>query len=322
MVAGGVVKFRTVTGSAAVEDVHLADGHGHVWIQPPKGVPRDAQLELCDYEAIEAELSDFRGAGGTTIVDCQPGGCGRDARMLVRLARATGLHITATSGFHRQRYYPPTDWLWSASEEEATTLFVDELTSGMSEAEGTVLATTVKVGYEGHSEGQSLVLMAAAAEAARQTGAAILCHTERGKNVEALLPFFGDRGVAADRLYICHMDKRPDLGLHRELARAGVLLGYDTFVRPEHNPEEGAWPLLRQMVADGLAGHIAIGLDLAVASMWRHYGGQPGMLALSEQIVPRLRAEGFDESVTAQLTGQNIARYLVGEAPEGKELPE
>jgi len=240
--------------------------------------------------------------------------------MLVRLARATGLHITATTGFHRQRYYAPTDWLWSASEQEAAAYFVEELTCGMRETEGTVPATTVKVGYEGRLEGQSLVLMAGAAEAARRTGVAILCHTERGTNVEALPSFFGDRGVPTDRLYICHIDKRPDFGLHRELAQAGALLGYDTFVRPKYNPEQGVWPLMKEMVADGQADRIAIGLDLAASSTWRHCGGQPGMSALAGQIVPRLSAEGIHEHVIAQLTGHNIARYLVRQTPEGKEL--
>lgn len=314
------MKFRTVTGLVAEEDVRLADGHGHVWIKPPKGVSKDARLRLCDYAAIEAELTDFREAGGTTVVDCQPGGCGRDARMLVRLARATGLHITATTGFHRQRYYPPAHWLWSASEEEAAAYFVEELTCGMRETEGTVPATIIKVGYDGLLDGQTLILVSAAAEAARRTGAAILCHTERRHNVEALPSFLGDRGVAADRLYLCHMDKRPDFGLHRELAQAGVLLGYDTFVRPKYKPEHGVWPLMRKMVADGQEDHIAVGLDLAVSSMWRHGDGQPGMLALSEEIVPRLRAEGIHEHIIARLTGHNIARYLVRQAPEGKDL--
>lgn len=292
-----------------------------MWIQPPRGVPRDARLELCDYEVIEAELGDFRGAGGTTVVDCQPGGCGRDARVLVRLAKTTGLQVTATTGFHRQRYYPATAWIWSASAEEATSYFVHELTRGMRETQGTVPATTIKVGFEGHLEGQSLVLTEAAAEAARRTGAAILCHTERGANVEALPSFFGDRGVGASRLCICHVDKRPDSGLHRELAQAGVLLGYDTFVRSKYDPEHGVWPLLGRMVADGLAHRIAIGLDLADSSMWRHYGGRPGMLAMAEDVLPRLRAEGIAESTILKLTGRNIARHLVWQAPGGKELP-
>jgi phosphotriesterase-related protein len=117
------------------------------------------------------------------------------------------------------------------------------------------------------------------------------------------------------------VDKRPDSGLHRELAQAGVLLGYDTFVRSKYDPEHGVWPLLGRMVADGLAHRIAIGLDLADSSMWRHYGGRPGMLGMAEDVLPRLRAEGIAESTILKLTGRNIARHLVWQAPGGKKLP-
>ena len=312
------MKLQTVSGPVAVDDLGFADAHGHVWIKPPDGVAADARIDLDDEAVIRAELADFRAAGGGLIVDCQPGGCGRDGRMLARLSEATGVAITATTGFHRQRYYPPESWLWSASVEAAAASFVAELTVGLQPAAvcggataGTVRATTVKVGYEGMIDGQSRALMEAAAEAARHTGAAVLFHTERGKGVEALLPFFADRGVPASQLYLCHMDKRPDLGLHRELAQAGALLGYDTFVRPQYEPEAGVWPLLRAMVAAGWGGQVAIGLDLAFLSMWRRAGGEPGLLALAEYIVPRLRAEGVDEATLAGLAGGNVARYLV-----------
>jgi len=313
------VKLQTVTGPVAVEDVGLVDGHGHGWIKPPEGVNPDIRLELDDYEAIEIELRDFRTAGGTALVDCQPGGCGRDARVLARLAEATGLHITATTGFHQRKYYPASDWLWSVSGEEAAAYFTEELSVGTRESGGIFPATTIKVGYEGVIEGQSRVLMEAAAEAARQTGAAVLVHTERGVNVEALPSFFGDQGVATNRLYICHVDKRPDFALHRDLAQAGALLGYDTFVRPKYTPEQGVWPLIKKMVAAGLAHRVAIGLDLAVPSLWRHCGGWPGMMALPEQILQRLRAEGISEPIIAQLTGQNVARHLVWQISEHQE---
>ncbi|NLX11590.1 MAG: hypothetical protein GXY36_18240 [Chloroflexi bacterium] len=305
------MRFQTVTGLVPVEAVRLVDGHAHLWIDPPENIDPAARLELLIYPAIQAELRDFRAAGGTTLIDCQPGGAGRDARMLVRLAEATGLHVTATTGFHLQKYYAPDYWLWSASAEAAARYFVDELTTGMRETGGTVPATTIKVGYTGMIEGQTRVLMEGAAEASRQTGAAILFHTEQGRNVEALLPFFADRGLSPDRLYLCHVDKRPDAGLHRELAQAGALLGYDTFARPQYHPDQGAWHLIHVLVRDGLSHRIALGLDLARASMWRHYGGQPGMLTLPHEIVPRLRTEGLDEATIAQITGQNIAAFLV-----------
>ena len=305
------MEFLTVTGQVPVENVHLADAHAHLWINPPEGLAPESRFELTDSERIKAELQDFRAAGGTTLVDCQPGGCGRDANKLIDFSRTTGLHITATTGFHLQKYYSPQYWLWSASAEQAAAYFIEELKAGMRETGSKARATIIKVGYEGVIEGQTKVLMEAAAEAAHQTGATILFHTERGRNVEALLPFFTTHGISASQLYMCHVDKRPDFGLHRELAREGVLLGYDTFARPKYDPERTTWPLLREMVAAGLEGSIAIGLDLADASMWQHFGGQPGMLMIPNTIVPRLYAEGMSKTIVTRLTAQNIAARLV-----------
>ncbi|MBE7472891.1 MAG: hypothetical protein DPW09_22290 [Anaerolineae bacterium] len=304
------MQIQTVTGLIPVENIKVADGHGHVWISPPEGVKPDARLVLDNARLIEAELKDFRSAGGDTIIDCQPGGCGRDARMLVKLAEAAQLYITAVTGYHLQRYYPSGYWLWSASEEEAAAYFMEEIVGGMRETDGAVPATAIKVGYDGTFKEQNRVLLEAAAEAARQTGAPLLFHTEEGQNVEALPLFFEDRGVSSRRLYFCHMDKRPDLGLHRELAQAGVLLGYDTFIRPAYKPEKGVWPLLTEMVRQGWGRSIAIGLDMAASARWRHYQGQPGLAALLDQIIPRLRAENIEDAMIDRLIGPNVAERL------------
>ena len=304
------MEFQTVTGPVSVEDVQLADAHAHLWIKPPEGVATESRFELTDVARIQAEMEDFKSAGGTTLIDCQPGGCGRDANKLTVFSQATGLHVTATTGFHLQKYYAPDHWLWSASMAKAAAYFIEELTIGMRETGPKAQATIIKVGYEGKIAGQTQVLMEAAAVAAHQTGAAILFHTERGQNTEALLPFFALRGVGASRLYMCHVDKRPDIGLHRELAREGVLLGYDTFARPKYDPEHTTWPLLRELVADGLEGSIALGLDLADSAMFKCYGGEPGLRMIPDVIVPRLYAEGLSEDVVSRLTGHNVAGRL------------
>ena len=304
----------TVAGPVPASTVTLADAHSHLWIDPPPGVAPAARIELNRADAIEAELRDFRAAGGSLLVDCQPGGCGRNAKMLLRFAKAAGLHVTATTGFHLPHYYPPGHWLWSASEQSAAAYFRRELTEGVDEAEG-VRAATIKVGYSGMIEGQSRTLMEGAAAAAHASGAVILFHTEQGRNVEALLPFFAERNVPPAQLYLCHVDKRPDLGLHRELAQAGVLLGYDTFVRPKYQPDRNVWPLLLGMVESGLAAQVAICLDPALPSMWRRMGGAPGLLALPNEICPRLEREGVDAQTAAGLLGGNVARFLARRLP-------
>ncbi|MCB0192709.1 MAG: hypothetical protein KDJ65_12260 [Anaerolineae bacterium] len=304
------MNIQTVLGPVPIEDVKLADAHAHVWISPPKGVAPKHQLELNKFQSIDAELKDFRSAGGTTLIDCQPGGCGRDARMLAKFSETHGLHITSTTGFHLERYYPSGSWLWTSSEQPAIDYFVSELTSGLREY-GEALATTIKVGFEGKIEGQTRILMEAAAEAARQTGAAILVHTEQGFNAEELPLFFDDRGVPPQQVYLCHLDKRADFGLHQELAQAGMLLGYDTFARSKYKPRKTSWPLLMQMIRRGFEDHIAIGLDLARNTMWQHYGGEPGLVYLPDRILPLLHNEGLSETVVSKLTAQNIAQFLV-----------
>ncbi|HMQ51219.1 MAG TPA: hypothetical protein PKD98_03910 [Anaerolineae bacterium] len=304
------MELQTVTGLISLAEVKLVDGHSHVWIDPPEGLLPKHRFVLNDPVRIDKELRDFRSAGGTTLIDCQPGGCGRSGRWLAKLSEGTDIQITATTGFHLKVYYPSDYWLWSASESEASDYFIKELTIGLYEY-SEALATTIKVGYPGRIDGQTRTLMEGAAEAARRTGAAILFHTEAGLNVEALPLFFEDRGVPADRLYLCHLDKRPDFGLHRELAQAGALLGYDTFIRTEYKPRQNVWPLLMEMVRAGLEDHIAIGLDMARSARWRQFGGQPGLVYLADQLLSELHSQGLSEGTVSKLAGQNVAKFLV-----------
>lgn len=304
---GGMI--QTVLGLVPASEISIADAHAHLWIEPPPGVPDESRTVLNDFDAIRREVTDYHAAGGTLAVDCQPPGAGRGILRLIRLSRATGLHITATTGFHLRKYYAPDDWLWSAEADQAADYFVHCLTVSLLQPTDT-RATTIKVGYAGQIERQTRVLMEAAAAAAHRTGAVILFHTEAGKNVEALLPFFSERGVPPTQLYLCHVDKRPDLALHRELASAGVMLGYDTFARPKYDPERNVWMLLPAMIAQGCAGQIALGLDLSSPAQWR-FGGGAGMQMIPDVIIPRLRAHGVDDATVRGLTGHNIARFLV-----------
>ncbi|MBL8131593.1 MAG: hypothetical protein JNL42_07020 [Anaerolineae bacterium] len=306
--------IQTVTGSVPVEAIQLADGHEHVWINPADGVSTEARIELNDYTRICQELVSFKTAGGTLLVDCQPGDAGRDSRQLRRLSAGTGVLITATTGAHQRKYYPPESWQWRADADEAARFFISELTEGTVESldEGgePVRAAVIKIGYEGVIEGQTRVLMEAAAVASQQTGASILFHTEAGRNIEALIPFFEKHGVPPTRLYMCHVDKRPDIGLHRELGRAGVLLGYDTFGRQKYDPDHNVWELIPALAADGLAGAMAVCLDFAFPSMWKSFGGGPGLTYLQEEVLPRLAQIGLDAAIMKRLIARNVAERL------------
>jgi len=334
----------TVNGPLAASSLGVTDAHQHVWIGPVAGGPAGAPL-LCDRDVIAAGLTGYRAAGGGGLLDCQPGGCGRDGRALAELSRLTDVPIIACTGFHLARYYPPDFWLWGATAEAARDYFVAEIVDGLAEtcdmsqyrsgnstagpepveghplrqAQGAcsenswtgsqpVRAGFIKIAIPADPAELPDALWEAAAAASRDTGAALLAHTEAGAAAEQIVARLLGLGAAADRLVICHIDKRPDFGLHRELAQAGVLLEYDTFFRPKYDPERNVWPLLQRMVAASLAGQIAIGTDLAGTAFWQEIGPA----ALPGTIVPRLRMLGFESTTIRRLTGGNIADRLAG----------
>jgi phosphotriesterase-related protein len=310
--SGSVRKVITVLGPVEVEAIGFTDAHNHLWIGPVAGAPADAP-QLTGEAAIAAELSDYRRAGGSAIVDCQPGGAGRDGRVLARLSRASGVHVIASTGFHRRRYYGDHAPLWEQSAAEAAVTLYGEITEGMVESrdgEEPVRPGVIKIALEATLAETPRHLLEAAAAVCRETGYAIEAHTERGASVELFLDYFLDEGVDPRRLVFCHVDKRPDLALHQSLAEAGVLLEYDTFYRPKYEPETNVWPLLEQMVASGYAGSLALATDMAEPALWQRLGGGPGLVGLFTEIRPRLEQMGFDAPTMRQLLGGNIIDRL------------
>jgi len=328
----------TVLGPVPPEALGVTDAHSHLYIAPVPGGAAGAPV-LIDVEGVARELAGFRALGGGAIVDCQPGGCGRDGRVLRQLSERTGIHVVAATGFHRRVYYPADAPLFDLSAEAAAGYFLGEIREGLEETrpadpspqlspegrggqaspEGRgseiVYPGVIKIAAEGTLDASPPALFEAAAAVARETGYAIEVHTERGAAVEELLAFFGGRALSPRRLVFCHVDKRPDFGLHRELAQAGVLLEYDTFFRPKYDPERGVWPLLGKMAAAGLAGRVALATDMADSTLWAELrpklgaelGGGPGLAGIFTIIKARLEQMGLPGETIAGLLGGNIA---------------
>lgn len=301
----------TVRGWVDPVEFGIADAHNHLWIEPPEGVPPGAP-RLNYFAGIEGELEDYREAGGSAVVDCQPGGCGRDGTRLLQLSEASGVHVVASSGFHRQRYYPAGAWIFQADAGKAADYFVHELEQNLAETSSgnrVVRAGLVKIACEARLEDTPSALLEAASQACRQTGCALAVHTEQGSAAEDILGYFLDRGLPPDRLVLCHVDKRPDPGLHRELASAGALLEYDTFYRPKYDPEANLWPLLKEMAGQGWAEHIALATDMADPGMWSRFGDGPGLVGFAREIRGRLFALAAEEDIE-KMTGGNIGKCL------------
>ncbi len=306
--------IMTLQGPVSHESLGITDAHNHVWISRVPGADPSSPV-LDQFEPMVKELIEFRERGGEALLDCQPQGCGRDGNRLLGLSQASGVIIIACTGFHRRKYYSPDHWLWKADAQQVTEFLCSELRQGLFETQGSetpLLAGFIKVALEATWVDCPQAALAAAAEAARAAGALVEIHTEKGALAERACIFFTDRGLRPEQLVLCHMDKRPDPGLHQELARFGVLLEYDTFHRPKYKPAEHLWPLLEKMMKAGLADHVALATDLAEAPLYHFLGGGPGLASLPGPIADELIQKGFPETARRQLLGGNIARRLAG----------
>ncbi len=200
-----------------------------------------------------------------------------------RFPKHPDVHIIASTGFHRKKYYSPDDWLWKAEAGKICEVICSELELGLCETLETispVKAGFIKIAMEAAWADCPLAAIEGAAAAARQSGALMEIHTEKGALAEKVCIYFLDQGLSPSQLVLCHMDKRPDFGLQKELARLGVLLEYDTFYRPKYQPAEKLWPLLEHMVSAGLSDRIALATDMAevgtVSFYWgRSWAGKP-----------------------------------------------
>ncbi len=306
--------IMSVSGLVSFESLGITDAHNHVWIDSIPDAPPDSPV-LDQFDEILKELVEFCGQGGSSILDCQPGGCGRDGNKLFTLAKLTGVHLIACTGFHRKKYYPPDHWLWKSSTEQVADYFSMEIENGLSETVETpvpVRAGFIKIALEAAWSDCPLTAIEAAAEVARRTGKLMEIHTEKGVLAERACIYLTDKGVLPSQLVVCHMDKRPDISLHQALASYGVLLEYDTFYRSKYKPETKLWPLIDQMIGSGHSKSIALGTDMAAAELYHSIGGGPGLASLPGEIRKSLVERGIPEAAQRQLLGENIARRLAG----------
>lgn len=304
----------TVRGSLHYEELGVTDAHNHVWIEPVPGADPDAPV-LNQYDLILRELIQFREFGGATLLDCQPGGCGRNGNKLLALSMESGVNIVASTGFHLKKYYPEDYWLWEASAEKVSDFLCSELEVGLVEtleSQTTVRAGFIKIALEAVWKNCPQAALEGAASAAIKTKALLLIHTEKGALAEKACVYFSDTGLSPTQLVFCHMDKRPDPSLHKELAKFGVLLEYDVFYRPKYNPETTLWPLIEHMVSAGYSDRLAFATDMADANLYHFIGGGPGLKGLPGEIRDKLIEKGYPETTRKQMYGGNVSRRLAG----------
>jgi len=294
--------IRTVTGDVDPADLGVCYAHEHIIIDPSFTTFRYPDFLLDSVDLACADILEFRGAGGKTLVDSMPCGGGRNAGKLAEISNRTGTYIVCPTGLHLQKYYAPGHWGEHLSVEEIGELFVGEIEDGIDARDynGPAVCRTehraglIKVATSGaNPTAHERKVLAAAVLAHRRTGAPILTHTEQGEGALEQVQIFRDLGANLSHIVLSHTDRKPDPGYHKEILSSGVLLEYDSAFRWPAGDENPTLEIVTQMVEAGFAGQIVLGMDAARRKYWRSYGGSPGLGYLLAEFVPRLRSSGL-----------------------------
>lgn len=323
----GAPAIMTVTGPIAPEALGFCHCHEHLAIAA--GHPSAVNPALCidKPELTLRELDDFRRAGGDALVDAQPVGCGREAETLAELSRLSGVHIVASTGFHKMRFYPGEHWIFRMDEAALTRLFVEELTSGMyADGDGGLPARktphragVIKCAFEEAGlTPQYAKLFAAAASAAAATGAPMMVHIDKDSRPLELADFFASTLCRGGRVAFCHLDRsHDDLAVHRQLAERGLYLEYDTIGREKYHSDAHESELIADMLGHGYAENILLGLDVTRERL-KSYGGGVGLAYILESFLPTLADHGVSERDIVRLTRENPARFLAVRSSSGQ----
>jgi phosphotriesterase-related protein len=314
-------RVTTVLGDITPECLGFCQSHEHLAIAEgyPAKVHPDQRID--DKEKSRQELELFRKAGGSAVVDAQPLGCGRDAAMLEEISRESRIHIIASTGFHRLPFYPEGHWIYSATVESLSGLFVRELAEGMfvdcdeafPEKQIACRAGQIKAAWDTVEFGppdRYRKLFEAVSEAAKITGCALMVHIEKGSDPIVLADFLQARGVRPERVIFCHMDRSiSDLSVHKELCARGIVMEYDTIARPKYHDDDREARIILEMVEAGWESRLLLSLDVTRARL-KSYGGVPGLTYILESFIPLLHRYEISETQVRRFFVDNPAEVF------------
>jgi phosphotriesterase-related protein len=312
---------ETTLGRLPAVELGRVNAHDHVIIDGGLTTVKEPDFRLDSVEKAVEELGRWKAAGGGAVVDTMPFGCGRNVDKLIAASQGARVPIVVPTGFQKASYYLPDHWQHRYDEGAVAELLLAECVEGVDRNgyDGPLVRRSeVRAGLMKVAGDYQLVapttrkLIRAAGRVHRACGVPVLVHTEIGTAAEEILALLEAAGVPANRVMLCHVDRNPDLWLHKRLAARGAFLEYDSPGRIKYQPESVVVDLMRRMADAGFADRLLLGGDTARRSYWKAYGGGPGFDYLLASFTPRLRDEGFGERELDLIWRENPARWLAG----------
>ncbi|MBI5952292.1 MAG: phosphotriesterase-related protein [Chloroflexi bacterium] len=303
------MKIRTILGDISPSELGVTTCHEHlIWSVPEPYADEDPDLGFDSIPAAVAELRYFKTAGGSALVEMTTAEIGRCPVEMRQIAEASGLHVIAATGHHKEKFSAAS--LAGKSVDEIADGIITDITLGMS-------GTNIKAGVIKAASSQNTAtnserrVIHAVGLAHKATGAPVSTHTEAGTFAVEQAKLLNEAGVPFEHTLIGHLDR----GLPREtylaLARLGVYLGFDQIGKNKYWPDAERVSLIKDLIAAGHVTQILLSGDTARKSAWHvHNPRTDGLAHLLLNFVPSLREAGVNEKHIHAMLVENPARFL------------
>jgi len=253
-------------------------------------------------------LEKLKAAGGETLVECTPEFIGRDASLLRRLSKASGLHIITNTGFYGaadDKYVPAL--AYKETVDELAMRWARDFEDGI--PPDNVRPGIMKTGVDsGPLSEIDAKLVRAAARAHKRTGLAIASHTGDGVAATDELAVLKEEEVDPSAFIWVHAQNESDTDLHHRAAALGAWVEFDGI---SHDSLGRHGELVLGMTRAGHLRRVLISQDAGWYHVGEPQGGEfRGYETLFTEFLPALRQAGVTEDEIDTLLIRNPRHAL------------
>ncbi len=321
-------RIQTVTGPISPDDLGTTLVHEHLLIGWPgwesdtirPGPGRSETVSIC-----VDRVAEMKDVGVTAMIDPCPNDLGRDVELMADVASKTGFQIICATGLYKEDLGGAPYWKFRQSSggtaNEIAELYIRELTDGIG-------STGVKAGIIKVATGApkitdyELMLLEAAAIAAKETGAPIITHTDEGVLGDEQQAVLSKHGVPPHRMIIGHSCGSSDHDYHMRIIDGGSYIAFDRFGIALFQSDEQRVASLLKLLKKGAASQVVVSHD----SVWC-WRGQPfpnpeAMAPLLEvwnpshfhkRVIPMLEEGGATAEQIRTMLVDNPRRFFAGD---------
>ncbi len=289
----------TVLGPVDAAQLGVVLPHEHIMIDL-RHHAFSVEAILDDPDLAVDELQRFRAAGGGTVVDLTNRYMGRSVETQVRVARETGLHVIASTGYYTEQYYPPHVYTWKTNQ--LADEMIAELTVGIGDS-GVRAGIIGEIGTirDAISPAGERVFRAAA-RAHLQTGAPLSTHVLLDELAHDQMDLLQEEGVDLRHVIVGHQGDHRNIDYLASIAERGVFVQIDHVGMAFYQLDEARAHTIAQLIELGYVDQILLSHDVCFKRLLHWFGG-PGYDHLLTGFVPLLHDAG--------VSGADIQRMLV-----------